>query len=559
MGVAQIVLNWPVEYLISISGTHGKFNDIPDDVILSLSFQTNLKTYGPFGTTTGRGEPFTAPIGGEDSLVVGFFGRSGYYLDALGIYVKPQANISFGEWGGPGGDPFGFTVGRSWIKQITVYQDSSNIKSLSFKDGNDNEYGPFGGNNPNNVGLPTTIEFERGSAEYLTSISGTYGKYLNLTVITSISFITNLKTYGPFGGKTGTPFSLPIQGGVVVGFHGKSGDFVDSIGVYVKPHQEGVISLGPYGNRTGAGGNPWSFKLSSGTGISQIIIHEKENIKSISFEDATGFFSGTFGGMDPNSKGQERRILLNWPVEHLISISGTQGEYTNVAHDVVRSLTFQTNLKTYGPFGNPNVGEPFTLPIGEDSVLAGFFGRSGYYLGALGIYVRPERSISFGEWGGPGGDPFGFTVGRSWIKHITIYQDSSNIKSLSFKDGNDHKYGPFGGKNPNKCWSTNKSDFVDSIGIYVKPVGRLNKPLIALDESHAHERPHAIGPAISINIVTHISICKYDSWHIFPSPTQMKSTVPSTIAITEEMSALIITQSVLKAYEFAVVESCLVS
>ncbi|KAM6595431.1 hypothetical protein CsatA_005955 [Cannabis sativa] len=332
---------------------------------------------------------------------------------------------------------------------------------------------------------------------------------------------------------------------------------------------EGVISLGPYGNRTGAGGNPWSFKLSSGTGISQIIIHEKENIKSISFEDATGFFSGTFGGMDPNSKGQERRILLNWPVEHLISISGTQGEYTNVAHDVVRSLTFQTNLKTYGPFGNPNVGEPFTLPIGEDSVLAGFFGRSGYYLGALGIYVRPERSISFGEWGGPGGDPFGFTVGRSWIKHITIYQDSSNIKSLSFKDGNDHKYGPFGGKNPNNVglpttiefegvaeyltsisgtygkylnltvitsisFITNlktygpfgrsreigtafslsiqdgvvvgfhgkSGDFVDSIGIYVKPVGRLNKPLVALDEIHAHE-----------------SDC--------PLP-KMKSTVPST-------------------------------
>ncbi|KAF4379650.1 hypothetical protein F8388_023667 [Cannabis sativa] len=297
---------------------------------------------------------------------------------------------------------------------------------------------------------------------------------------------------------------------------------------------EGVISLGPYGNRTGAGGNPWSFKLSSGTGISQIIIHEKENIKSISFEDATGFFSGTFGGMDPNSKGQERRILLNWPVEHLISISGTQGEYTNVAHDVVRSLTFQTNLKTYGPFGNPNVGEPFTLPIGEDSVLAGFFGRSGYYLGALGIYVRPERSISFGEWGGPGGDPFGFTVGRSWIKHITIYQDSSNIKtgmttstdllvaripinvglptriefdgreeyltsisgtygkylhfklitSISFIT-NLKTYGPFGGETGTAFslsiqdgvvvgFHGKSGDFVDSIGIYVKPIREIH-------------------------------------------------------------------------------------
>ncbi|KAM6595439.1 hypothetical protein CsatA_005963 [Cannabis sativa] len=219
----KIGLNWPFEHLICISGTHGEYNNV-SDVIISLTFQTNFNTYGPYGSNIG--EPFVMPI--EDSDIAGFFGRSGYYLDAFGLYVKPEGSISFGDWGGPGGSPFSFTVGKSWIKQITINHDSSNIKSLLFKDGHDREYGTFGGGNPNN------IEFERG-AEYLTSISGTYGEYRNMTVITSISFITNLKTYGPFGGETGTAFSLPIQGGVIVGFHGKSGDFIDSIGIFVKP------------------------------------------------------------------------------------------------------------------------------------------------------------------------------------------------------------------------------------------------------------------------------------------------------------------------------------
>ncbi|KAF4380957.1 hypothetical protein F8388_011879 [Cannabis sativa] len=194
----KIGLNWPFEHLICISGTHGEYNNV-SDVIISLTFQTNFNTYGPYGSNIG--EPFVMPI--EDSDIAGFFGRSGYYLDAFGLYVKPEGSISFGDWGGPGGSPFSFTVGKSWIKQITINHDSSNIKSLLFKDGHDRD--------------------------------GTYGEYRKMTVITSISFITNLKTYGPFGGETGTAFSLPIQGGVIVGFHGKSGDFIDSIGIFVKP------------------------------------------------------------------------------------------------------------------------------------------------------------------------------------------------------------------------------------------------------------------------------------------------------------------------------------
>jgi hypothetical protein len=39
----------------------------------------------------------------------------------------------------------------SWIKEIIVHE-GTNIKSLSFKDGNGQEYGKFGGKNANDTG-----------------------------------------------------------------------------------------------------------------------------------------------------------------------------------------------------------------------------------------------------------------------------------------------------------------------------------------------------------------------------------------------------------------------
>ena len=82
-------------------------------------------------------------------------------------------------------------------------------------------------------------------------------------MITSLSFITNLTTYGPFGTATGTSFSIPIEGSVVIGFHGRGGYFLDAIGIHVKPRDiEGTISIGPWG---GQGGSPWSYMTNRGS------------------------------------------------------------------------------------------------------------------------------------------------------------------------------------------------------------------------------------------------------------------------------------------------------
>ncbi|KAI9082860.1 hypothetical protein K1719_035190 [Acacia pycnantha] len=230
----KVPIQWPSEYLRSISGTYGRYNGL--SVIKSLSFITNLKTNGPFGTASDDDTPF--PTQTADGVVVGFYGWAGYYVDAIGIFVQPAVDpyngtISLGPWGGSGGDPYSFTVQGSWIKEIIVEQGNA-INSIAFKDADGHCYGKFGGRDSNDTGVEKTVPIN-GPSEYLKSIKGTYGEYRGRQVITSLSFITNFDTHGPYGTASGTSFTIPIQGSLVIGFYGRAGFYVDSIGIIVKP------------------------------------------------------------------------------------------------------------------------------------------------------------------------------------------------------------------------------------------------------------------------------------------------------------------------------------
>lgn len=71
--------------------------------ITSLTFQTNKKTIGPIGGEKGR--HFSSPATG--GKIVGFFGRSGQHLEAIGAHFEPIAHLypikSIGPFGGLGG------------------------------------------------------------------------------------------------------------------------------------------------------------------------------------------------------------------------------------------------------------------------------------------------------------------------------------------------------------------------------------------------------------------------------------------------------------------------
>ena len=67
--------------------------------------------------------------------------------------------------------------------------------------------------------------------ESIIGISGTVGTYEGNNVITTISFLTNKKSYGPYGANEAANFSLPVTRGQYVGFSGNYGDFLECIGV----------------------------------------------------------------------------------------------------------------------------------------------------------------------------------------------------------------------------------------------------------------------------------------------------------------------------------------
>ena len=74
-----------------------------------------------------------------------------------------------------------------------------------------------------------------GYGEHLTEISGTVDQYQGLTVITSLSFKVGRRVNGPYGRATGTTFSLPVVKGKITGFFGNYGDYLDSLGVLIRP------------------------------------------------------------------------------------------------------------------------------------------------------------------------------------------------------------------------------------------------------------------------------------------------------------------------------------
>lgn len=78
----QIKLQYPEEFLVSVSGHYSVFNG--SQVIRSLSFKTNRRSFGPFGVE--EGTPFTFSMDGGS--IVGFNGRSGWYIDSIGFRVS---------------------------------------------------------------------------------------------------------------------------------------------------------------------------------------------------------------------------------------------------------------------------------------------------------------------------------------------------------------------------------------------------------------------------------------------------------------------------------------
>ncbi|KAI3460323.1 hypothetical protein Pfo_016986 [Paulownia fortunei] len=312
-----------------------------------------------------------------------------------------EGEISVKPWGGSGGKEWSYKAKRG-IKQIIIIHGVV-IDSIMFKGDADDasaaDYSTkFGGNGGNRT-IKVDIDFP---SEFLTGISGTCGRF-----VSTLKLHTNQTKYGPFGSDPGTPFSFHSEGGVITGFHGRAGSYLDAIGVYLKPvsslftvvalkqHSEITVrgpglfprSPGPWGSING--GREWDDGVFSAVKAIHVHVRYKTAlISGVQFEyekrDGTAFSSPMHGGPGPYTA---KKVDIDGTSEFLIGVEGFYGPFEGV--NVIRSLTFHTNKGKYGPMGT-EIGTYFTSlgSMASDGKVVGFHGRSGAFLDAIGVHTE---------------------------------------------------------------------------------------------------------------------------------------------------------------------------
>ncbi|KAL5557963.1 hypothetical protein UlMin_034174 [Ulmus minor] len=384
--------------------------------------------------------------------------------------------VSAGPWGGDDGVPFDDGV-YSTVRQVIITYGSA-IDSIQIEYDQkgssvwSEKHGGRGGNKTDKVKLDYPDEF-------LTSFHGYYGKIAEWgpALVRSLTFKSNRKTYGPFGVEQGTCFSFPMSGGKIVGFHGKAGWYLDSIGVHLKPlpkqndqnrtaiqHPQNYISNGTE--------NMNGFSLIQGS-IGQsydivLAVRQREELGSktlpnkLSRQD-----SGNSSSSSDETKGKKVKE------KQKVKLAG---------RDKVSSRV--DGVAVYGPWGGSGgstFDEGASTGIKQITV-----SRSVGIVYIKVLYDRNGESVWGSRLGGTGGfrtDKVIFDYPNEILTHITgsfgpaIYMGPHVIKSLTFHTTKG-RHGPFGEEQGTAFSSKLKEGkivgfhgkkglFLDAIGVHV--------------------------------------------------------------------------------------------
>ncbi|CAM6047206.1 unnamed protein product [Sphagnum compactum] len=149
---------------------------------------------------------------------------------------------------------------------------------------------------------------------------------------------------------------------------------------------------GPWGGLSG--GVPFNDGLA--TGIKGLKIKSNTRVffsLSVEYDKRGKSFHSPHHGNPSSDRAKELKedeIKFNYPNEYLQQIWGVSGKKHGYhvgkrLVTCVTSITFKTNIKTYGPYGNPKSGDQsFTSSSGK---ILGFWGGSGQVLDRLGIFI----------------------------------------------------------------------------------------------------------------------------------------------------------------------------
>ncbi|KAF8094162.1 hypothetical protein N665_0368s0001, partial [Sinapis alba] len=179
------------------------------------------------------------------------------------------------------------------------------------------------------------------------------------------------------------------EGHKITGFHGRAGDVITAIGVYlapisttpVKPASKKLVGKG------GDGGTAWDdgafdgvrkvFVGQSGDGIGAVkFVYTKGSSEIIGAEHG----QSTLLGFED--------FELNYPSEYITEVHGRYDTILASKSAIINTLTFKTNKPaTHGPYGL-DAGIPFEIK--EDGhKIVGFHGSASDLLHKFGVHVLP--------------------------------------------------------------------------------------------------------------------------------------------------------------------------
>ncbi|WOG91987.1 hypothetical protein DCAR_0311243 [Daucus carota subsp. sativus] len=333
----KVKLEYPEEFLTSMHGHYGSLKGWGPALIKSLTLISNKRSYGPYGTE--EGTYFSLPMTG--GKIVGFHGKGGWYLDAIGVHFEPtykqnpQNSVAqFSQNAYSTNDNFGYSMIQGSLNKqydvvIAVKQKDSNANFLPNYFSKKNQF---------------TI------TDYPTPKPATDSRNHNATRCDLVIL---------FQTKVVVPPTVPRV---------PSKDVKD------------VYTYGPWG---GAGGTV--FDDSTYDGIRQIRV--KRNVAIVSIKVCYDFKGEAVWGSKNGGSGSFKKdlIVFDYPSEVLTHITGYYGPTMVMGPNVIKSLTFHTTKSYYGPYGEEQ-GQPFSSNLKEGRIV-GFHGRKGLFLDAIGVHV----------------------------------------------------------------------------------------------------------------------------------------------------------------------------
>ncbi|KAI3727295.1 hypothetical protein L1987_67108 [Smallanthus sonchifolius] len=148
------------------------------------------------------------------------------------------------------------------------------------------------------------------------------------------------------------------------------------------------ILMGPWG---GNGGYEWDDGVHSGVREINLVYGSCIDSIRVTYDNnGKPFLAEKHGGIGGSKSAQ---IKLQFPDEILISVSGHYCPVVYGGSPVIRSLTFKSNKRTFGPFGVEE-GTPFNF-LTNGGQIVGIIGRSGWFLDSLGFCLSSPKPSLF--------------------------------------------------------------------------------------------------------------------------------------------------------------------